>query len=266
MGADISVSRWSAAEVVPCGARECLDMCGCLVALDECIARLAVRIGPAFRRAVMVVVWSIVATCAQAADTRFHFDIPAQPLETALAAYVAVTGVETIYDSELAGARRSTAVKGVLAPDVALRVLLEGTGLSEISVGNAFAVVDAPRGQHYGGARLSEFGPYYSHLQSGFARIFCRHAETVPGDFRAIIRFSIGSAGELRNLRLLNATGDLRRDAIIADELRGMVFDPPPARMPQPVTMMIAPRAAARTGDCVVGLGGPGGDPRMVRP
>lgn len=99
----------------------------------------------------MGVVWSIAATCAHAADARFHFDIPAQSLETALAAYVAVTGVETIYDSELMGARRSTAVKGVLAPDVALRVLLEGTGLSEISTGNAFAVVDAPRGQHYGG-------------------------------------------------------------------------------------------------------------------
>ncbi len=234
--------------------------------LDERIARFAAPIATAFVRAIVFVLWSIVATGAQAADTRFHFDIPAQPLETALAAYMTVTGVETIYDSELMAARRSTAVKGILAPDVALRVLLEGTGLSEISAGNAFAVVDAPRGQQYGGARLSEFGPYYSHLQAGFARIFCRHAETVPGNFRAIVRFSIGSSGELRNLRLLNSTGDLRRDAIITDELRGMVFDMPPSHMPQPVTMMVAPRAAARTGDCAVRLGGPGGDPRMVRP
>jgi len=241
-------------------------MSGYLAALDECIARLSAQIGPAFRGGIMGVVWSIAATCAQAADARFHFDIPAQSLETALAAYVAVTGVETIYDSELMGARQSTAVKGVLAPDIALRVLLEGTGLSEISTGNAFAVVDAPRGQHYGGARLSEFGPYYGSLQDGFAHVFCRHVETVPGDFRAIIRFSIGSTGELRNLRLLNSTGDLRRDAIIADELHGMTFDPPPARMPQPITRMVAPRAAARTGDCAVRLGGQGGYPRMVRP
>ena len=241
-------------------------MCGCLVALHERIARLLAWVGPAFRCAVASVVWSILATCAHATDVRFHFDIPAQPLETALAAYVAVTGVETIYDSELIGARRSTAVKGVLASDIALRVLLEGTGLSEISAGNAFAVVDAPRGQHYGGARLSEFGPYYSHLQDGFARVFCRHAETVPGNFRAIVRFSIGSSGELRNVRLLNSTGDLRRDSIVTDELHNVIVDPPPARMPQPVTMMVAPRAAARTGDCAVRLGGPSGDPRMVRP
>jgi hypothetical protein len=204
-----------------------------------------------------------VATYAHGADVRFRFDIPAQSLEKALAAYVAVTAVETIYDSELVTGRRSTAVKGVLSPDVALRVLLEGSGLSEISTGNAFAVVDSPRGTRYGGARLSEFGPYFSSLQSGIARIFCRHAETVPGDFRAIIRFSIGSSGDLQNPRLLNSTGDLHRDSLITDELRGISFETPPATMPQPVTMMVAPRAAARTGDCSVG----GSDqPRITRP
>jgi len=222
----------------------------------------------ACRGALLSVVLFIVAAGAQAVDTRFHFDIPAQPLETALAAYVAVTGVETIYDSELIGARRSTAVKGVLAPDVALRVLLEGSGLSEISAGNAFAVVDMPRGPRYGGARLSEFGPYYGSLQDAIARSFCRHAETVPGHFRAIIRFSIGSSGELRNLRLLNSTGELGRDSIITDELRGITFDAPPPQMPQPVTMVVTPRAAERTGDCAArpGSQGQSGPPRMVRP
>lgn len=251
-------------------------MCGCLVALGEGIACLGARARHAVCATIVCatlacptivpIAWSFGAISAHAADSRFHFDIPAQPLETALAAYVAMTGVETIYDSELMGGRRSTAVKGVLAPDIALRVLLEGTGLSEISAGNAFAVVDAPRGQHYGGVRLSEFGPYYTSLQDGLARTFCRHAETVPGDFRAIIRFSIGSSGDLRNVRLLNSTGDLRRDSIITDELRGVTVDPPPAHMPQPVTMMVAPRAAARTGDCALRPGGQGGYPRMVRP
>lgn len=181
-----------------------------------------------------------------AADVRFHFDIPAQSLESALAAYVVVTGVETIFDSDLVGGRRSTAVKGVLAADVALRVLLEGSGLSEISAGNAFAVVDTPRAPRYGGARLSEFGSYYSSLQAGIAGTFCRHAATVPGNFRAIIRFSIAASGELRNLRLLNSTGDLQRDSIITDELRSVTFEAPPANMPQPVTMMVTPRPAIR--------------------
>ncbi len=220
------------------------------------VARVAARIRPAWGGAITFVVCAIAATGLDAADARFRFDIPAQPVETALAAYVAVTGVETIYDSELLGARRSTAVKGVLAADVALRILLEGSGLSEISTGNAFAVVDIPRGPRYGGARLSEFGPYYSSLQTAIARSFCRHTETVPGNFRAVIRFFIGSSGELRNFRLLNSTGDLNRDSLIADELRGVVVEAPPAAMPQPVTMMIAPRAAARTGDCDIGIGG----------
>lgn len=213
----------------------------------------------AFRNAALFVACSITVTCAHGTEARFHFDIPAQSLEAALAAYVVVTAVETIYDSELVGARQSTAVKGVFTPDVALRILLEGSGLSEISTGSAFAVVDLPRGTRYGGVRLSEVGTYYRSLQTGIARTFCRHAETMPGSFRAIIRFSIGSSGELRNPRLLNSTGDLRRDSIIADELRDVTVEAPPANMPQPVTMMVAPRAAVRTGDC-------GGQPGIMRP
>lgn len=191
-----------------------------------------------------------VATALYAKDDRLSFDIPAQSLASALDAYATVTSIETFYDSELARTRRSTAVKGILAPDVALRVLLEGTGLTEVSTGKALAVVAATRLTQYGGARLSEFGSYYNALQVGVARAFCRHAETIPGDYRALIRFSVSSSGELQGLNLLNSTGDLRRDSIIADELRGVSFDAPPPRLPQPVTMVVAPRAAEATGDC----------------
>lgn len=206
------------------------------------------------------------AAHADAKDGRLNFDIPAQPLAFALDAYATGTGIETFYDSESTRGRRSTAVKGVLAADVALRILLEGTGLAEVSSGNAFAVVASPGKAQYGGARLSEFGSYYSVLQAGVAQAFCRHAETVPGDFRAIIRFSIGSLGELQDFRLLNSTGDLRRDAIIVDELRDVNFDTPPPRLPQPVTMMVAPRPAERTGDCNVAPGRQTTRARVVRP
>ena len=202
------------------------------------------------RWAAAVLVSFSFAAYADAKDDRLSFDIPAQPLASALDAYATGTGIETFYDSEFTRGRRSTAVKGILAADVALRILLEGTGLTEVSSGNAFAVVAAPGKSQHGGARLTEFGSYYSVLQAGVARAFCRHAETIPGDFRAVIRFSVGSSGELQDLRLLSSTGDLRRDAIIADELRGVSFDAPPPRLPQPVTMMVAPRPAERTGDC----------------
>lgn len=207
-----------------------------------------------------------IATHVTAKDDRLGFDIPAQSLASALDAYATVTSIETFYDSELTRTRRSTAVKGVLTPDVALRILLEGTGLTEVLTGNTFAVVTAPRQAQYGGARLSEFGAYYSVLQAGVARAFCRHAETVPGEFRAIIRFSVGSSGELQDLRLLDSTGDLRRDVIIADELRGVSFDAPPPRLPQPVTMMVAPRPAERTGDCDVAPGRQTTPARAVKP
>lgn len=253
------------------GTCECAAVRGYCRALKTVATRWVPDAPIALRQMIAAIVWAVAATGAVAADDRFQFDIPSQSVETALAAYVTVTGVETIYDSALIGRRQSTAVKGMLKPDIALRILLEGSGLSEISTGNAFAVVAAPRTERYGGARLADYSSYYSALQNGIAQVFCRHPETVPGGFRAVIRFSVGGAGEVHNLKLLNSTGELRRDSIITDELRRAVFDVPPATMPQPITMIVAPRAAARTGDCDIGIGGQslGGQslpPRMVQP
>lgn len=222
----------------------------------EALSRVGQRSFSGCRLLVAAAVMTLtVATALYAKDDQLSFDIPAQSLASALDAYVTTTNIETFYDSELVRTRRSTGLKGILAPDVALRVLLEGTGLTEVSTGKAFAVVAAARPTQYGGVRLSEFGSYYNALQVGVARAFCRHAETIPGDYRAVIRFSVGLSGELQGLNLLNSTGDLRRDSIIADELRGVSFDAPPARLPQPVTMVVTPRAPGATGDCDAGSG-----------
>src|SRR5262249_44269590 len=58
------------------------------------------------------------------------FDIPSQPLESALEQYGDVTGWEVLYNSNLAAARRSSAVRGTFAPDAALKILLKGTSLT----------------------------------------------------------------------------------------------------------------------------------------
>ncbi|TXL72998.1 TonB-dependent receptor [Vineibacter terrae] len=62
------------------------------------------------------------------AQTR-PFNIPAQPLDSALAAYAAATGVQVLYDSRITSGLRSGGVTGPLAPEEALRRLVAGTGL-----------------------------------------------------------------------------------------------------------------------------------------
>ena len=190
---------------------------------------------------------------ATKAERPIGFDIPAQPLTSALDAYAAATGLEALYDSDLAAGRRSTVVSGVLVPDVALRVLLEGTGLTVLYTENAFAVVPMSSNQQGNGRGLDHL-PYLAIVQGRIERAFCQHPETMPGQYRVALRFRIGTSGEVLHPELLGKTGDLQRDGMIADLLRNLsIGRSPPPGMPQPVIMIVSPRPPALTGDCGVG-------------
>ncbi|WP_372053102.1 TonB-dependent siderophore receptor (plasmid) [Tistrella mobilis] len=58
-----------------------------------------------------------------------RFVIPAQPLDAALAAFGAASGVQLVYDAGITAGRRSQAVEGTMRADQALARLLAGTGL-----------------------------------------------------------------------------------------------------------------------------------------
>ncbi len=58
------------------------------------------------------------------------FNIPSQPLGSALVAYSNVVDNQIIYDSRLVAQRRSSPVVGLFSPDTALRMLIEGSGLT----------------------------------------------------------------------------------------------------------------------------------------
>lgn len=58
------------------------------------------------------------------------FQIPSQPLEAALQAYSQVSGVEVLYESQIAAGLQSAPVEGAFAPEVALRLLLASTDLA----------------------------------------------------------------------------------------------------------------------------------------
>lgn len=72
------------------------------------------------------------------------FDLPAQPLNNALEAFSAKTGMFAAYDAKLVGGRMSAPVKGKLTPIAALGALLAATGLeADYTADNAFVIVQS---------------------------------------------------------------------------------------------------------------------------
>lgn len=74
----------------------------------------------------------VVATPALAQTEQQQYNIPAQDLSGALEAFGRHSGKEILFDRGQVAGKRSRAVFGTMAPDAALRVLLEGTGMSAL--------------------------------------------------------------------------------------------------------------------------------------
>lgn len=72
-----------------------------------------------------------LAPPAWADETRDEqvYTIPAQPLAQALTAFARESGVDIFYETGLASGRRSAPIKGRYSVTIALRLMLEGTGL-----------------------------------------------------------------------------------------------------------------------------------------
>ncbi|MGV6872018.1 TonB-dependent siderophore receptor [Pseudochelatococcus sp. B33] len=83
----------------------------------------------------------------QGAGQTVSFDIPAQPLSAAIAAFIRATGWEVGYTSQAVADKRSAPVMGTMTPAQALQGLLAGTGVSaRISGPSTAALVAAPAG------------------------------------------------------------------------------------------------------------------------
>lgn len=75
-----------------------------------------------------------------------RFDIPAQPLSSALRALASQAGVQLVFTPETVGAAKSAAVKGEMDVEAALRQLLAGSGLEFRQEGERnYVVVSIPR-------------------------------------------------------------------------------------------------------------------------
>jgi hypothetical protein len=192
------------------------------------------------------------AAAAGGEDDPAAFDIPAQPLMAALDAYGAATGLQVVYDGALVAGRRSNAVRGRMAPDAALRSLLDGTGLVVVyAAPDVFSLLPARAMPPADMRRIGDYLPYLAAVQGSIEAAFCRQPLTAPGAYRIEFSFWIDPVGRVSRAQLLGSTGERARDRTIAGLLDGLAIDrPPPPDMPQPVVMAISPRGPAETGDC----------------
>lgn len=193
------------------------------------------------------------------------FDIPAQPLVSALHAFGRRVGVQVLYESRAAVGRSSEAVQGRFTPDEALKRLLAGTDL-EIRHARVDAVtlvpltppeadlppispltdVDLSIGELRVRATakpndLERLSEYSEIVRAEIQRALLKNARTASGNYRAVVDLWIDPARTIRKAALLHPTGEDERDMAITKTLEGLTISrPTPADAPQPIRAAVA--------------------------
>lgn len=189
------------------------------------------------------------ALAQQPPDPLLQFNIPAQPLETALEVFGSTSRLQVLYETSMTEGRRSTEIKGALSHEAALRLLLSGTGLDfTYTEERAFTLVYA---RQESTRPVSDFYPFLGGVQTRIVTVLCHNSETRPGVFRVAMQIRIKPDGRIENPILLGSTGAAQRDDAIRNLLANLAVDSaPPADMPQPITMVLRSGAPNGTDEC----------------
>ena len=156
----------------------------------------------------VVAIAAVIPQGVLATEPLIEFDIPAEPLDTALTAYGAATRIQLLFDADMTEGRRTNGVKGAFTAEAALAQLLAGTGIAARMIGN-----------------------------DGLTLV----PELTDGN-----RVWIGRSGATERAELLTSSGDAKRDAMLATSFRELVVGAaPPSDLPQPVTLLITSEAIA---------------------
>lgn len=140
------------------------------------------------------------------------FDLPAQPLASALENYSVSSGWQIIYNGRLAAGRQSSAVKGLFTPDAALRRLLAGTGLiPQYKSADGVILVPDPMAALAPNEIADEVDPslksYYGLIQTKLEQAFCASPLIRAGAYRVTLGFWIGSSGTVTRMVQLSSSG-----------------------------------------------------------
>lgn len=204
---------------------------------------------------------TLSSSSPSSAETRFDFDLAAQPLASALNRFADVSGRAALFSSTLVAGRTASPVQGQFTPREALQRLLEGTGLAmqEVSAGrvNAFVLKPLEAQAEAAASARARLEFYDGQVQARVWDALCADPRTAQGNYRSLLRFRVDPAGRVHRAQLLGSTGDSRRDALLVATLeRVRIGRPPPPDMKQPLAMLILPAQA----------GGPSCEDAAARP
>lgn len=195
-------------------------------------------------------------------DGVIAFDIPPQSLLTALRAYSERTGQAVLVDNTLADGRQSPGVSGSFDKVEALNRLLAGTGLvASYSTDQAFTLKLAESGEA-GGTVVRERSEatagggieavterYAGKIQRPIEMALCQSDRTRPGTYRLALQIWIAPSGKVAQTRLLTSMEQSRNDQV-REALNKLMLDPPPADMPQPITLLLLPGRRVSASAC----------------
>ncbi|MCR6476355.1 STN domain-containing protein [Variovorax sp. ZS18.2.2] len=206
------------------------------------------------------------AEAATAPATRMEFDIAAQRLGDAIAAYGKATGLDVLIDGVHAQ-RLSGTVRGTFTAMEALEAMLAGTGLearhasatsvviraSRTAGGTALQPMPEAEGMEESGFKEGEVlhQSYAAQVQRALNGTLCASTQTRPGSYRLALQLHVDARGVVDRFRLLSTTGVSDRDAAIQIRLRGLsVGSPPPPSLPQPLVILMLPEGPGAWSDC----------------
>lgn len=202
--------------------------------------------------------------------TTLSFNIPEQPLASALQAYSAISGVAVLYASGMETDRRSASLEGEYTREQALKMLLGNSGLvPRYARADAIALIDpslpnveeppkSPLGKadmaldvlHVSGATgvspdRTALADYIEAIQKDLQGALKKSGTTRDGNYRVGLDLWVDPARTIRRTEVFRSTGNPDRDAAVANVLQGVVLrQPAPARTPQPVRVMIVVRSS----------------------
>lgn len=220
-----------------------------------CLAMISISACPA-RVWATTAVAGIVADADASGDALLRFDIPSQPLQSALESYGAFADVSLLYDSSLTAGRVSTPVQGEMTARAALSRLLDGSGLVPRYTGSKTVTLVAGRTNSPDADGDAATDPaaarrYFGLIQTRVHDAFCAQPLLAQGARRVAFRLWVGTNGVIGPVALLGSSGDPATDAAVVSALQGAgVGEPAPPALAQPFTFVVQPRASGRNWGC----------------
>lgn len=202
------------------------------------------------------------------------YDIPAQPLTSAVEAYALATGIQVLYDRPIGAEPRSPGVSGTFSPRAALVRLLVGTGLVIHFTDDRNVILELPKAAHPDAkapadrpprnlpslelSTLEVVGPlvleaqappdedarlYGTLIKSSVAEALARDPKTSRGQYLAGLSLWIAPSGTIRHASVFRSSGNAERDAAIRMVLEKLTLgEHPPLDLLQPVNIQIQSR------------------------